>query len=191
MPALRPRQCPVTLLPRAAPPPTLAPKIAASQAGLDAQAIGNALYRAHGHVSESSTFENHSPSDAVHPNSDGNPAGGRNKKPGTLARKVGHRFFSVPFPPRYRTKSRVFGVCGLSSSHQLSVCSINSESANSFVAPQAPPEDKISGNVAPQAPPGLATGLQRTHSPHRHSGYQPSVALDTRPGPTFDGPNCW
>eukprot|EP00661_Eupelagonemidae_sp_cell13_P012921 gene12921-biopygen454 len=28
------------------------------------------------------------------------------------------------------------------------------------------------------------------HSPHRHSGHQPSVALDTRPGPTFDGPNC-
>eukprot|EP00661_Eupelagonemidae_sp_cell13_P011742 gene11742-biopygen9440 len=50
---------------------------------------------------------------------------------------------------------------------------------------------KISENVAPQTPPDLAISLQRTHSPQRHSGHQPSVALDTRPGPTFDGSNCW
>eukprot|EP00661_Eupelagonemidae_sp_cell13_P003326 gene3326-biopygen14273 len=37
---------------------------------------------------------------------------------------------------------------------------------------------------------GLATGLQRIHSPH-HSGYQPTVALNTRTGPTFDRYNCW
>eukprot|EP00661_Eupelagonemidae_sp_cell13_P022901 gene22901-biopygen14826 len=42
----------------------------------------------------------------------------------------------------------------------------------------------------PQTPQGLATGLQCIHSPH-HSGYQPSVALNTRTGPTFDKPNCW
>eukprot|EP00661_Eupelagonemidae_sp_cell13_P013084 gene13084-biopygen19999 len=38
--------------------------------------------------------------------------------------------------------------------------------------------------VAPQAPQGVATGLQQTYPPHRHSGHQPSVVLDARPGPT-------
>eukprot|EP00661_Eupelagonemidae_sp_cell13_P022357 gene22357-biopygen17731 len=60
-----------------------------------------------------------------------------------------------------------------------------------IAAPQAPPKGKMSEIVTPQAPPGLATGLQHAHSPHGHSGHQPSVALDTRPGPTFDEPNCW
>eukprot|EP00661_Eupelagonemidae_sp_cell13_P019659 gene19659-biopygen23507 len=37
-----------------------------------------------------------------------------------------------------------------------------------------------------------------SHSPQHHSEHQPSVALDSRPGPRsdgssprFDGPNCW